>query len=350
MGLQGSVLVFRSQTTLGIWMAKCAGIEPCTIVMDQGSDGRKRGEVFLKRVALKEILPPTKFATARFYDHSSNQCVMLKLQGTFGFATLVNHKQFTMSQSKMPIEFTTEQDPEHFGEFQVLPDVYNDEAYNGNSEIYVISADGYRFKVEFAVHIELFSELEELHEVTIEADGEVYPCHARRVAVLGVVGAYKYQLLGDAWNNLVDDIGLEPGTTVVFTKNMEHRLWVDAFEDEGSMITDFVFKGTATLNRLQLPLEWHEETWFLKKHPMHIFNKALIILGHYREEMEIRMESHRENPTRTNHVNMHGPWSQVAEAGHFPYTKVIRFRYMSNREDLDVLDGQNPYYPIFQIC
>ena len=26
--------------------------------------------------------------------------------------------------------------------------MYNDEAYNGNSEIYIISADGYRFKVE----------------------------------------------------------------------------------------------------------------------------------------------------------------------------------------------------------
>ena len=31
---------------------------------------------------------------------------------------------------------------------QALPDVYNDEAYHGNDEIYIISADGYRFKVE----------------------------------------------------------------------------------------------------------------------------------------------------------------------------------------------------------
>lgn len=35
----------RSQTTKGIWMARCAGIEPCTIVMDlEGTDGRERGE------------------------------------------------------------------------------------------------------------------------------------------------------------------------------------------------------------------------------------------------------------------------------------------------------------------
>lgn len=40
------MLVFRSQTTKGIWLARCAGIEPCTLVMDlEGTDGRERGEV-----------------------------------------------------------------------------------------------------------------------------------------------------------------------------------------------------------------------------------------------------------------------------------------------------------------
>nr|GLL23428.1 protein ROOT HAIR DEFECTIVE 3 homolog 1-like [Ipomoea trifida] len=37
--------VIWSQTTKGIWMAHCAGIEPCTLVMDlEGTDGRERGE------------------------------------------------------------------------------------------------------------------------------------------------------------------------------------------------------------------------------------------------------------------------------------------------------------------
>lgn len=36
----------RSQTTKGIWIARCVGIDPCTIVMDlEGTDGRERGEV-----------------------------------------------------------------------------------------------------------------------------------------------------------------------------------------------------------------------------------------------------------------------------------------------------------------
>lgn len=40
------LLLCRSQTTKGIWLAKCADIEPCTLVMDlEGTDGRERGEV-----------------------------------------------------------------------------------------------------------------------------------------------------------------------------------------------------------------------------------------------------------------------------------------------------------------
>ncbi|XP_020697324.1 protein ROOT HAIR DEFECTIVE 3 [Dendrobium catenatum] len=46
----------RSQTTKGIWLARCVDIEPCTIIMDlEGSDGRERGEddtAFEKQSAL----------------------------------------------------------------------------------------------------------------------------------------------------------------------------------------------------------------------------------------------------------------------------------------------------------
>ncbi|KAE9594819.1 hypothetical protein Lal_00013300 [Lupinus albus] len=46
----------RSQTTKGIWMANCVGIEPATIAMDlEGTDGRERGEddtAFEKQSAL----------------------------------------------------------------------------------------------------------------------------------------------------------------------------------------------------------------------------------------------------------------------------------------------------------
>ncbi|KAM1796205.1 hypothetical protein ACFX11_036468 [Malus domestica] len=36
----------KIQTTKGIWIAKCVGIEPCTIALDlEGSDSSERGEV-----------------------------------------------------------------------------------------------------------------------------------------------------------------------------------------------------------------------------------------------------------------------------------------------------------------
>lgn len=42
-------MLFRSQTTKGIWAARCVGIDPSTIVMDlEGTDGRERGEVLVQ--------------------------------------------------------------------------------------------------------------------------------------------------------------------------------------------------------------------------------------------------------------------------------------------------------------
>ncbi|KAK9055677.1 hypothetical protein SSX86_026762 [Deinandra increscens subsp. villosa] len=53
---KSTLLNHLSQTTKGIWMARCTGIEPCTVVMDlEGTDGRERGEddtAFEKQSAL----------------------------------------------------------------------------------------------------------------------------------------------------------------------------------------------------------------------------------------------------------------------------------------------------------
>nr|GEU51572.1 hypothetical protein [Tanacetum cinerariifolium] len=51
-----NVRIIKNQTTIGIWMARCTGIEPYTIIMDlEGNDGRERGEndtAFEKQIAL----------------------------------------------------------------------------------------------------------------------------------------------------------------------------------------------------------------------------------------------------------------------------------------------------------
>ncbi|KAL5544738.1 hypothetical protein UlMin_008522 [Ulmus minor] len=47
----------RSQTTKGIWLARCAGIEPCTLVMDlEGTYGRERGESALFALAVSDVV------------------------------------------------------------------------------------------------------------------------------------------------------------------------------------------------------------------------------------------------------------------------------------------------------
>lgn len=83
---------------------------------------------------------------------------------------------------------------------------------------------------------------------------------------------------------------------------------------------------------------------------MHMYTKAMIIHNQYREEMEVRMQPHRENPERNNHVNLQGKWRLLAEKCDFQYTKIIRFKYMGNGEDADAREGQNTAFPIFHIC
>ncbi|KVI05883.1 hypothetical protein Ccrd_015768, partial [Cynara cardunculus var. scolymus] len=55
-GLSYAVVAIMGPQSSGIWIARCAGIEPCTIVMDlEGTDGRERGEddtAFEKQSAL----------------------------------------------------------------------------------------------------------------------------------------------------------------------------------------------------------------------------------------------------------------------------------------------------------
>ena len=69
-----------------------------------------------------------------------------------------------------------------------------------------------------------------------------------------------YRLLGETWNTLVENIGLEAGTTCVLTKDVDNMFWFDAFNNDGSIITQPVFKGAATLRKKQLKLDFFEQS------------------------------------------------------------------------------------------
>ena len=68
-----------------------------------------------------------------------------------------------------------------------------------------------------------------------------------------------YHLLGNTWNTIVEAIGLDAGTTCVLTKDVGNSLWFDAFNDDGRMITEGIFKGAATLLKTQPKLDFFEQ-------------------------------------------------------------------------------------------
>ena len=87
---------------------------------------------------------------------------------------------------------------------------------------------------------------------------------------------------------------------------------------------------------------------FLEYHPMHTYTHAL--MKHRQTEcmMEVKMEFHKENPERTNHINIFGEWREFAGACGFDYDKMIRFKYMYIMTDLD---GNVPDpFPVFHVC
>ncbi|XP_016648192.1 PREDICTED: protein ROOT HAIR DEFECTIVE 3 homolog 2-like [Prunus mume] len=80
----------RSQTTKGIWIAKCVGIEPCTIAMDlEGTDGRDRGQddTFKKQSTL--------FALA------VSDIVLINIKGYSNYAPIINGPESQLTRQEM---------------------------------------------------------------------------------------------------------------------------------------------------------------------------------------------------------------------------------------------------------
>ncbi|PWA80277.1 hypothetical protein CTI12_AA199270 [Artemisia annua] len=107
-----------------------------------------------------------------------------------------------------------------------------------------------------SIPAEFLPGLKELDEVNILANGVNYHSYVRHIQRRGL---NVYALLGDPWNTLVEAVGLEAGKTCVLTKDRGNSLWFDGFNDDGSMITEVVFKGAATLMKKQPKPDFFEE-------------------------------------------------------------------------------------------
>lgn len=111
---------------------------------------------------------------------------------------------------------------------------------------------------------ELLPGLTEVDEVTIVANGMNFQSYVRRIQRNGI---NVYHMLGNVWNTMVEAIGLDAGTTCVLTKDADNSFWFDAFNDDGSMITEVVFNGATTLRKTQPKLDFFEQrkSYFMEK-------------------------------------------------------------------------------------
>lgn len=67
-------------------------------------------------------------------------------------------------------------------------------------------------------------------------------------------GTYKYRLLAEDFNSMVNDLGLEAGMVVVLTKERVDRLYLMAFNTDGDQVTIPEFRGLTNLKKIQRPL------------------------------------------------------------------------------------------------
>jgi hypothetical protein len=74
---------------------------------------------------------------------------------------------------------------------------------------------------------------------------------------------------------------------------------------------------------------------FLVHHPMHVYTHAVMKHQNVEYTMTIKMEPHKEDPDRTNHINLFGEWRKFAHECRFDYNKMIRFKFMYLMNDLD---------------
>ena len=96
--------------------------------------------------------------------------------------------------------------------------------------------------------------------ITIRANiEEEFEVRVRYVETDSPSGKYKYRLLEEDWNAMVNGLGLESGMVVVLTKEQNNRLYLMAFTTEGNQVTIPDFRGLTNIKKIQRPLYPFEE-------------------------------------------------------------------------------------------
>nr|GEV69886.1 hypothetical protein [Tanacetum cinerariifolium] len=125
----------------------------------------------------------------------------------------------------------------------------------------------------------------------------------------------------DTWDTIVQELDLEDGMIVVYTKKRANKIWLTAFYIDGTPATVVNFRGAIPLRPVQRQLSDHfEEDFetfykphakiearerlvipadFLGIHPMHMYTKVLMRHNGYEQMMKVQMVYHYESPKRT---------------------------------------------------
>lgn len=79
-------------------MARCVGIEPCTLVMDlEGTDGRERGEVYLQNLSPVVVLVGFDFLNTLWFVQ------LLFFDEHFIFSVAVGRSMSAVAQCRFPV-------------------------------------------------------------------------------------------------------------------------------------------------------------------------------------------------------------------------------------------------------
>lgn len=99
-------------------------------------------------------------------------------------------------------------------------------------------------------------------EITVKGNGINFAVNVRSVRVGGGDGPRMYEMDMVDWNVVEENLELEPGMIVIFTRKRANKLLLTGFSVNGHLTTDAHFKGATRLLRIQPPLQPAERGLF----------------------------------------------------------------------------------------
>nr|GEW82753.1 hypothetical protein [Tanacetum cinerariifolium] len=183
--------------------------------------------------------------------------------------------------------------------------------------------------------------------LSIRANGRNYNVRFAHVEIGAGTDVFKYQLREEDCESLVEDIGLEAGMFVVFTKHRFNRLGLMAFDTDGNQMTIIDFVGVTNIKKVAG--NDAIKASFLANNPMHQHRKVLVKHQGIEYEMKMKMDYHKEKPERTNHVGIYGKWKQFGRECGFEHDKMLRIHYIGTARQLDRYDEEDEILN-FHVC